>query len=336
MINDTANNAMIVFASMMGLSLVLISAIVYLTSGVQHDWRRKGKLKINSPKALVTLGALSRHGELILLADGYTPSEMRYSYVMGLSLIFSPRPLYGLYTVELPFVASAHIVGLSRNDSFPARLEVPDSALEEMELEGDYPNYFSLYVDRGEQSEGRYVLDPLAMQYTVDFCKQFNWEILDDTLFFLSGTEIPSFEMVDRFIQEIRPAVDSGKKAVRHSHDLPYVTIQPLRMDCPICQVRMKPGREWLSCPDQHGILLEGKQMIRLRQIADADDLRLSLYGLDSQSERELICPHCKSYMKPNRFLNTHRYVDVCTSCRYRWLDYNETKEIVGVERTII
>lgn len=333
MINDSVNTAMVIFASMMGSSLVLIFGTVYLLLRSPYDKRLRGKLKINSPKALVTLAALSRHGELVLLSDGYTPSEMRYSYVMGLSLIFSPRPLYGLYSVELPFVASAHIVGLSRNESFPARLEITDSALEEMNLEGDYPNYFSLYVDKGEQSEGRYVLDPAAMRYTVDFCKQFNWEILDDTLFFLSSSELPSFEIVDRFIQEIRPAVDSGKKAIHHSHDLPYVTIQPLKMDCPICQVRMKPAREWLSCPEHHGILLEGKQMIRLRLRADASDLRLSLYGQETQLTRQLICPHCKSSMRPHRFLNTRRYVDICTRCRYRWLDYNEATEIAGIER---
>lgn len=330
-----ADKAVALFVVIMTAIPIVILVVAKWLVGGPYD-RKSGRLRVTTANAPVIMAAISNHGELALLDDGYTSDERRYSYVMGLGLIYSSRPLYGLYTVELPFVSSAHIVSLSHNDSFPVKLQVgKDSALEEMVLEGDYPNYFTVYVDNGQQSEGRYVLDPKAMLYTVDFCKQYNWEIVGDTLFFLSSTELPTHDLVDAFIKEIQPAVQTGEKPHRHSHDLPYVTKQPLRLDCPVCHGRMKPGREWLACPNNHGILLTGKQMTRLRVQADIKHLRQALFGKEER-DRQLSCPHCHAPMQQSRFLNTDRYVDICTMCRFRWLDYNEVTEIAGLERALL
>lgn len=333
---DIARNSITVFLTIIVLLIaVIVGAVFWITRS--PNYRGGRKIKVTETNAPVLLAVLSKHGMLALLADGYTPNDMWYSYVMGLGLIYSPRPIYGLYSVELPFMSAAHIVGVSHGDSLPVKIQVNDSALEEMVLEGDYPNYFSLYVDHGEQSSGRYVLDPKAMAYTVDFCKQYNWEIVGDTLFFLSSSELPTYELVDNFVQEIRPAVDIGEHPPeRHSHDLPYVTIQPRHMDCPVCQTRLKPGAQWLACPNGDGILLTGEQLIRLRLNADPKMLASALKNKEEEGTRMLTCPYCKSSMHLSQYQNTDIYLDICSSCRYRWLDYKEVDTIAGIEKALL
>ena len=39
--------------------------------------------------------------------------------------------------------------------------------------------------------------------------------------------------------------------------------------------------------------------------------------------------------MKETAYQNTNIGVDVCTSCRHRWLDYKELDEIVGIEKAL-
>ena len=324
------------FGMMLTAIVGTIVVVAWLSRSPRRYWR-KTKLRVTLPEAPVLLASISKHGELVLIADGYTPNENRYSYVMGMSLIYSPKPLCGLYSVELPFASAAHIVSVSYREKLPVDIQVRDSALEEMVLEGDYPNYFTVYVDQGEQSEGRYVLDPKAMAFTIDFCQQFSWEIVDDTLFFLSSSELPSYDMVEKFIEEIRPAISTSKPVVRHSHDLPYVTIQPLNLNCPICQTRLKPGEQWLACPNDHGAMLTGKQLIYLRRKADPKLLSGALkYRPVKVESAPLSCPHCHAMMRATRFQNSDVYVDVCTKCRFRWLDYHEVTMIAGVERVLL
>lgn len=329
------------FATFIVVMVVILVAIVVVAILLS----RSSKKRINTSRSMsvrgqnspLLIGMVSRHGELALVADGYTPSDMRFSYIMSLSLIYSPNPLYGLYVVELPFVAAAHVLGLTKGQPTPLKVDINSSTnFEKMTLEGDYPNYFDLYVEKDQQMEGRYVLDPKAMVFTVDFCRNFNWEIVGSSLFFLSASELPTHAIVDQFVAEIRPAVDTGKPTLRHSHDLPYVTVQPLKINCPICQARLKPGDEWLLCPSNHGILVTGGQLIRLRQSADPKLLASVLAGNEVHDGRVLACPHCGAEMRAVKYQNSGMYIDSCSMCRYRWLDYQETDEIAGIEQALL
>lgn len=327
------NQALAVF--MVAILAGLVLAVVWAARRKPNYYNIKRKLKVAHEDTPVLLGIASRHGDLVLLRDGYTPMENRYAYIMGLGIIYSHTPVYGLYSIELPFVAATHLLGMSKHDGLPVKVKTDKSALEPVALEGNYADYFSLYVDKNEQMEARYILDPKAMVFTMDFCSKYNWEIVGSTLFFLSDNEVPSYELVDQFIKEIRPAIDTGAKPVRHSHDLPYVTIQPLHMDCPICSVRMQPAESWLACVKQHGILVTGRQLIRLRSAANPKLLTTALKTKDQITGRVLTCPYCKSPMKETAYQNTNIGVDVCTSCRHRWLDYKELDEIVGIEKAL-
>ena len=334
-VESQLNQVILVFIGTITLMLVLMFVMIRWLLPVSYA-KLKGRLHVSNLRATVLLGLVSRHGELILLQDGYTPSEARYSWVMGLGVVYSDTPVYGLYTVELPFVAAAHLVGLSNEQKLPIVVDVHNSALEPVALEGDYAQHFALFADKQEQVEARYVFDPKAMAFTIDFCKQFNWEIVGDSLFFLSSNSMPSFELVDQFISEIRPAIDSGKKPRRHSHDLPYVTIQPLKMDCPICSERLQPVTQWLACFNHDGILVTGEQLLKLRQRAYPALLTAALKSQKEKGEKTLVCPHCQAPMRATLYQHTEIAVDVCTRCRYRWLDYKEADEIAGVENALI
>ncbi len=312
--------------------IVLVVIIVLAAWRSPMYYSVKRRLRVKFEAAPVLLGIASGSGDLVLLRDGYTPMENRFSYVMGLGIIYSHTPLYGLYTVELPFVAATHLLGMSRLDNLPVGIVTDRSVLEPVELEGDYSKHFSLYVDKGGQVDARYILDPAAMVFTIDFCSKYNWEVVGSTLFFLSDNSTPSYELLDQFVREIRPAIDSGTKPAPHGHDLPYVSIQPYHMDCPICGVRMQPAESWLACVNNHGILVTGRQLLQLRSAADPKILATALKTEDQITNRTLTCPYCRSAMKETVYQNTGIGVDVCPSCRYRWLDYKEVAEIAGVE----
>lgn len=327
------NQALTTF--MGGALISLIAMLAWVAWRKPNYYSIKRKLRIKYKDSPILLGVASRHGDLVLLRDGNTPQANRFAYVMGLGIIYSHTPVYGLYTVELPFVAAAHLLGMSKVDKLPVLIKTDNSALEPVALEGNYSEYFSLYADINEQMEARYILDPKAMVFTMDFSANYNWEIVGSTLFFLSDDKAPSFDLIDQFVNEIRPAIDSGVRPERHSHDLPYVTIQPLQMDCPICSMRMQPAESWLACPRHHGILVTGEQMLRLRKAADPKLLTTSLKNKDQITGRALTCPYCKAAMRETVYQHTTIGVDVCTSCRYRWLDYKELDEIAGIESVL-
>ncbi|HLC91627.1 MAG TPA: hypothetical protein VJC09_01085 [Candidatus Saccharimonadales bacterium] len=92
-----------------------------------------------------------------------------------------------IITLQLPVKSSVHIVGLGVPDTktsafFDKRLA--SCNLEPASLEGDFPNYFSLYCSHDDQMELRQVLNPATMAFLVDFCKHEDWELFQDTLYF--------------------------------------------------------------------------------------------------------------------------------------------------------
>lgn len=310
-------------------TLAIIGLVLYVQ--LRSPRRKVQKILATDERTPILMSMASMDDDLVLLADGYTPDDLRYTYLMALGLIYSPRSVYGLYIVELPFTSAAHLVGISKSLSVKVPIEKQQSVLEALSLEGDYQDYFTVFVDRGEQVSGRYVLDPKAMQFTTEFAEHYHWEIVDDTLLFLSNTELPSYELVDQFVRDIRPAIDGGRPRSRNSHELPYVTLKPLHMDCPICSLRMQPADEWLACPDRHGILVTGEQLLKLREQADPKLLLQALQHDETYQARQLICPFCKATMHAEPYQNTQLFVDICDSCRYRWIDDDEVTKITGV-----
>ncbi len=124
--------------------------------------------------------------------------------------------------VDLPFISSAHLIGLAKNGSSTTLLRdfLEQRNLEKVNLEGDFPSYAHIYTPPGNQVNARYLLDPAAMVFVADFCKTHHWEIVGKYLYFVSSDKIQGrivdkdptpimTEDVERFVAEIKPALGS-------------------------------------------------------------------------------------------------------------------------------
>ena len=112
------------------------------------------------------------------------------------------------YMVTMPFVSAAHLIGVPIDQSPMFGFDIDSGSVEKVQLEGDYNDYFALFVDTDDQVDARYVLDPAAMEFTLDFCRNFSWEIRENILYFASGENVVEFSVVDEFIRQIRPAIE--------------------------------------------------------------------------------------------------------------------------------
>lgn len=259
--------------------------------------------------------------------SGMTPHGLSIEYYVGGLSLFSSETSHGVYAVELPFMSGVHLIGIPKTHSIPLAMSGHD--MEAVTLEGNYNDVFHLYADTGEQVQSRYVLDPKAMVFTIDFCANFNWEIIEDTLYFMSGGRLPGFDIVDQFVEEIRPAVETPRDRPLNPSKLSYTHTVGRTLLCPICQQTLKNGTAWLECPQGHGCLVTGKQLLDMhdqKEPIPLDDKNLSRHG-------ELTCPYCASPMNPTRYQLSRITIDVCSKCRFRWLDAEEPARLFGGNR---
>lgn len=200
--------------------------------------------------------------------------------------------------------------------------------MEPVVLEGDYSSYFKLFADKNEQVQSRYILDPKAMVFTIDFCKAFYWEIQNGNLYFASNQELPSLDIIDTFIREIRPAIELPNTDVKNAANLAYTDRTYHTLTCPLCHKELQEGPYWRECPDGHGCLVTGEQMSNMRELPKTEIERFALTPVKVRASkpRPLICPYCTHAMSPTPYQNTSVTIDVCGHCGYRWFDPHELK----------
>ena len=239
-------------------------------------------------------------------------------YMTGMSL-FSEQQTRGVYAVELPFKSGVHLIGIPVKNETPVAIH-HTKGLERVELEGTYNHVFHLYSERDDQVQSRYVMDPSAMVFTVDFCSNFNWEILGDTLYFMGTESFPTFDLVDQFVEHIRPAVEVPSDRRKNPYKMSYTHLHGRIFLCPICQKQLVAGHAWLACPDGHGCLVTGKQMIEMK----AETKPAPEDTGKPMDHNNLTCPYCQNPMHPTRYQHTRTIIDVCSKCMFRWLDAHE------------
>ena len=295
-------------------------AIIAIVIGLTLLGRRRLKLRRNASALLSVIAG----GELFNGVGGQTPGGLPVLHVVS----SSPLPLigsYGLAMVDLPFTSRVHLVGIPKSLRGDVTI-MKSNHMEPVILEGDYPNYFLLYAETRQQTESRYVLDPAAMVFTVDFCQSFYWEIQDSTLYFAGQHAMPSLAQIDDFVRHIRPAIESPNPNLTHAAKLSYTKRSYRTLACPFCSEKLVEGEHLLECPAGHGCLLTGKQMLQLRNLP-ARDIRAQLshppHAPDARPER-IACPYCTHAMKPSTYQATSVVIDICDKCGYRWLDAGE------------
>ena len=105
-------------------------------------------------------------------------------------------------------------------------------------------------------------------------------------------------------------------------------------MNCPICSKQLAFSKEWLGCPDGHGVLVTASQLSDLRDIdgdeknKNAEEINVAQSGGNPVAHNVLSCPYCQSSMEPTEFAFTNVQIDVCPKCMFRWLDAGEAKRL--------
>lgn len=237
-----------------------------------------------------------------------------------------------IYKLELPFFSSGHIIGISKKskiERFFLESYLEAHGLIEIKLEGNYPNFFSIYASPGQEIISRYILDPKAMAFTLDYCTNFFWEIIGDEMYFVKTQSIKGESNIlqdsIKFVEQIRPATaDSVNNQKLVKHEAPYGEIGNKPLNCPICKTVMTVMKYWYACKNQHGILIQGKDLINFKK----GQLKINESTQASTSHKTIVCPNCKQEMKPVNYLRKGIIIDSCTNCVFRWLDAGEAKKL--------
>ena len=253
------------------------------------------------------------------VAGGLTPAGLNYSYLTG--SIDDQNRSNIIYAVDLPLTVDLHLLCIPINYSGLSGVDLSGliTNLEPVTLEGDYSNYFMLYANAAEQSASRYVLDPAAMAYQLDFCTNYVWEIVNNGLYFVSDHSLPDSSIIDHFIQELLPEVPRKDSPAPESKNQQIVQQQeelgPIQSNlaCPICTqylVNSQTG-DWLVCPDWHGYLITGSQLLKVRNKQN-ENLMLQFSSLLGRTpkiitpkaleaaHRTIDCPNCGTINEPN------------------------------------
>jgi Zn-finger nucleic acid-binding protein len=257
---------------------------------------------------------------------------------MRLSTIVTDSPTGGalLYRVDLPFKTKLHLLGVPKNSN-ATQLDPTGkgSVMERVVLEGDYGNYFSLYADTGLQTEARYVLDPAAMAFTVDFCQSHNWEIIGGDLYFLQqdrtgnpGDPTDMYDDINQFVLHIQPALMIKGKSTYNPADEAYGVDDRTDILCPVCGELLTNNQRYFTCPRQHGILLSGKMLPLLASGALKIQNSTYLVASSPTHDQTLTCPSCNHDMHPTKYNGADVTIQTCSHCQYRWLNNDDIVRI--------
>jgi uncharacterized C2H2 Zn-finger protein len=282
---------------------------------------------------------ITLHGSSVLLAY-YTDGKQLFSAKRGTvenmhySAIITTNIDMLLYRIELPFASKYHIVSIPKaSDVTQIDPTGGDSIMEKVHLEGDFPDYFSIFAQKDQQSGARYVLDPKAMAFTIDFCRSHNWELINNELYFLQANannkndKTAMFDDITTFIKEIRPAVERPISDRELMLSTPYNEDRRRDLKCPLCHAVMNYSGDYFVCPKNHGILITGKD---LAQVTKGNMKVIIDQPLDEiVNEHNLQCPSCSNILKKIKYNWGQEIIDSCTSCAYRWLDSHEIAKLI-------
>ena len=288
------------------------------------------------------LFAFYTKGNMLLPADRGQVGKLYYDTYITMQ----GGPLFGepvapggaiIFRVDMPFNTQAHLVGISAKEhiaKLPATAFIDESGLEPVELEGDFNNYFKLFAPADQQTHARYVFDPAAMQFVIDFCANHDWELVYDELYFTISEDQDAGPLVAKsleFIKQIQPAIVREfptEDALRQKVSYGEYRGDPLA--CPICKKEMRYQTYWHECPDGHGRLLHAQKLLGFRTGTIKKSITEPTVNI-ADRKTHLICPHCGKEMMPTQYVKRGLIIDSCTKCPYRWLDAGELQKIVPI-----
>jgi uncharacterized protein YbaR (Trm112 family) len=292
---------------MLDLLQIVIIVVVLIVGGLAAYLRKYRRP--SHPSSSVLLSYYSEYQAITPVAKRRLSDGSGHLVMMSIKHSVSIDIIYLSFTTQMRLLAIPTETGVQINPS------IGKSLMEPVVLEGDFPNYFNLYSNNKQGFLARYVLDPKAMAFVVDFCNKHSWELINNELIFVSTVGISEEEIV-RFIQEIRPAVEvPGQKVdaqVREEYKHQFFKV----LACPICGANVLNQGDVYPCPNGHGKLLTG------RELSEISRDKLNINSNENDEARVLGCPNCKNQMVQVNFGGI--VIDSCINCPYRWLDTGE------------
>ena len=313
-------------------SVITVIAVLGVVAAVIYGSYRRKNFSVNLSNTPVLLSHYTAGGTLVPVKEGKF-GDMNFSaFVMVNPEIIAQGGEAGLvFRIELPFQTSVHLMGIpTKGHETQINPTQMGSLMERIDLEGEYSQYFSLFCEKGMQTEGRYVLDPKAMLFTLDFCQSQSWEIVANELYFVqtgpNQANDPTLLTDDilKFVEEIEPAVAVPLTDAQKIEMTPYGEDRRTDLKCPLCNKTLINTDECFTCPDGEGILLTGAKL------SDVREGKLKLAELASKPPLRpgnLHCPSCGNEMSHVAYDGSKVMIDSCSHCTYRWLDAGEFAE---------
>lgn len=310
--------------------ILVLGVVVWSTVGaIYFNYRRKHrKFDISGTSVLITY--YTEGVELVPLQSGKL-GDLNFTAIattLKTQNNINSRPAL-IYRVELPFHSKVHLLGIPKQNGVeqlnPAG---SNSVLERVSLEGDYDNYFTLYAEKGMQTQSRYVLDPKAMAFTIDFCRSHNWEILGGDLYFIqasgqaSGDPTAMANDIVPFVAQIRSSIEVPLTAEELQLRTPYKEERRTNLKCPICSQFLNSDPSYLACPKGDGFLVQGGVLSQINR----GTVRLPIANVPPHSPRSqpLTCPSCGNKTEEVAYNGGKTIIDSCKHCLYRWIDTGE------------
>lgn len=308
-----------------------------LVGSIYRYYRRKKRAPVFSNAPILLAYYSEGAKEMLMIHKGKT-GDMDYQAMLILGNqdgIINPGQAI-LFRVELPFTTKVHLLGIPKK-SGATQLNPANGKgiMERVSLEGDYDNYFTLFTEKNMQSQSRYVLDPKAMVFTVDFCQSHNWEIIDDELYFVRGRGSKSaqdptlmYDDVVKFVEEIRPAIAEAPSRLKlNLHPKHRELLAAHNYKCPACQAGLVDNKGSYRCPSGHGLLLRG---FMLPDVKQGKIVNPHLPDAVRQLPKDIDCPVCGYPMARVPYAGSKTIIDSCVNCPFRWLDAGELHKTNG------
>lgn len=323
------------FINQFGNTLIMIGAGFYVVATTVFIQYRRKHRSPELPDSSVLLAYYTEGVEIMPIKKGVVDG-MRYSVLATLSKdpIADKSSSAMLIAIELPFRTKIHLLGITKTSgTTELQPDGKNGIMEKVELEGDYHTYFTLYTEEGSQQEARYVLDPKAMAFTIDFCQSHDWEIVQDTLYFTQeigskSDNDPTYMENDiaNFIKEIKPAVIDVDTPMQEHLRTPYGEDRRENLLCPICKSKLENKTQYYFCAANHGILINGRNLTNLLK----GELKIDTpeHTVNPKRDEKIACPSCGTYMNSILYNGGPPTIDSCANCPYRWLDYDEISKI--------
>lgn len=105
-----------------------------------------------------------------------------YQYTTGSGKNKKTRS-FGILRLRLPRQLPHVLLDATGNNFITTNLPTNFSADQKLSLEGDFNNFFTVYVPQGYQRDVLYFLTPELMQILVDYGSEYDFEVVDDSLF---------------------------------------------------------------------------------------------------------------------------------------------------------